>query len=342
MSYNRCCILYNQPHDNALPDELDVLDQVEYVEKNLNEIGIMTYRKGITADFMKEIAALAENKPDFVFNLVESISNKGELCYFIPALLNVYSIPFSGNPVEAMFITTSKVLTSKILKQAGITNPGFYFPSQLSRLVPGNRYIIKPVWEDGSQSITGESVFTFTHDYIKKLEGYDDTHWLIQDFIEGREFNISILAGVDGPEAMPPAELIFRNSWNDRPKIVDFRAKWEKGTFEYENTVREFPGDKLKPSLKARIIETALECWHVFSLKGYARVDMRIGENVSSLMSSSWLPFNPQFPRLLSLGKGVKFVFVQLRDDQPVPEISPIFSAGIYYTGEKEVKILCD
>jgi len=66
---------------------------------------------------------------------------------------------------------------------------------------------------------------------------------------------------------------------------------------------------------------------------------MRIGENVSSLMSSPWISFNPQFPRLLSLGKGVKFVFVQLRDDQLIPEISPIFSAGIYYSGEEEVKI---
>jgi len=42
MSKMRCSILYNQPHSNALPDELDVLDQVEFVEANLNEIGIKT------------------------------------------------------------------------------------------------------------------------------------------------------------------------------------------------------------------------------------------------------------------------------------------------------------
>ncbi len=74
------------PVKDALADELDVLDQVDYIEKNLMEIGIRTYRKGITSDFMNEIASLAAEKPDFVFNLVESINNKGELCYFIPAL----------------------------------------------------------------------------------------------------------------------------------------------------------------------------------------------------------------------------------------------------------------
>ena len=63
---------------------------------------------------------LAGEKPDFVFNLVESINNKGELCYFVPALLNMYSIPYSGNPLEALFMTTSKALTNKILCEQNI------------------------------------------------------------------------------------------------------------------------------------------------------------------------------------------------------------------------------
>lgn len=279
MSKMRCSILYNQPHANALPDELDVLDQVEFVEANLNEIGIKTYRKGITVDFMKEIADLKSDRPDFVFNLVESIANKGELCYFIPALLNVYSIPYTGNPVEAMFITTSKAFTIKALKQAGINNPGGFHPSQIHQLVTGNKYIIKPVWEDGSLGITGDSVFTFGPEQADRLKKYDDTHWLIQDYIDGREFNISIITSDNGPEVMPPAEMIFHNSWDDKPRIVDFKAKWEEGTFEFENTRREFPGDQLNKELKKRIEEIALKCWKIFDLKGYARIDMRIDKN---------------------------------------------------------------
>jgi D-alanine-D-alanine ligase len=279
MTGKKCCIIYNQPRENALPDELDVLDQVELIEKTLNELGIKTRRKGITADFMKEVAELAREKDDFVFNLVESINNKGELCYFIPALLNLYNIPYSGNPVEAMFITTSKSLTSKTLKKAGINNPGGYPPSNHNQLIPGCRYIIKPVWEDGSLGITGESVFTYTPEYGKKLAGFKDSHWLIEDYIEGREFNISVLAGIHGPEVMPPAEMVFRNFKDDQPKIVDFKAKWEEGTFEYENTIRNFPGEKLNPALRERIMDAALKCWHVFGLKGYARVDMRVDKN---------------------------------------------------------------
>ena len=279
MITKRCCILYNQPRDGALPDELDVLDQVDYIEKNLFEIGIKTYRKGITSNFMNEVASLAENKPDFVFNLVESINNKGELCYFVPALLNMYSIPYSGNPLEAMFITTSKALTNKILRETGITTPGSYFPSQYKMLIPGNRYIIKPIWEDGSLGITVDSVFIYQPGYEKKFNGLNDTHWIIQDYIDGREFNISVLAGENGPEVMPPAEMVFHNYDDEKPRIVDFKAKWEADSFEYVNTIREFPGNYLNPALAENLINTALKCWHVFGLKGYARVDIRIDKD---------------------------------------------------------------
>ncbi|MCU0474458.1 MAG: ATP-grasp domain-containing protein [Bacteroidales bacterium] len=279
MRGKRSCIIYNQPREDALPDELDVLDQVEMIEKTLHEIGIVTRKKGITAEFMKEVAELAQEKVDFVFNLVESINNKGELCYFVPALLNMYNIPYTGNPVEAMFITTSKSLTSKTLRNAGINNPGGYPPSQHKNLISGHRYIIKPIWEDGSLGITGESVFTYTPEYGEKIERFKDSHWLIEDYIDGREFNISVLAGKNGPEVMPPAEMVFHNFKDHQPKIVDFKAKWEEGTFEYENTIRNFPGDKLNPVLKERIMNAALQCWHVFGLKGYARVDMRVDKN---------------------------------------------------------------
>ncbi len=278
MIREKCCILYNMPRDGALPDELDVLDQVEYISKNLTELGIETYRKGITLDFMNEIRALANEKPGFVFNLVESINNKGEISYFVPALLNMYSIPYSGNPLEAMFMTTSKTLTSKTLQSAGINNPGMYLPSQPDTLIPGNRYIIKPVWEDGSLGITGGSVFTYVPGYEKKLKVYDDYHWLIEDFIDGREFNVSVLAGHNGPEVMPPAEIIFHNFGADKPHIVDFKAKWEPDSFEYKNTIREFPGSNMNLVLKEKIVTTALQCWHVFGLKGYARVDMRVDD----------------------------------------------------------------
>ncbi len=275
----RCCIIYNEPRAGALADELDVLDQVAYIEKHLIDLGLSVYRKGITENFMAEIAILAIEKPDFVFNLVESINNKGELIYFVPALLNLHRIPYSGNSLESIFLTTNKPICSKSMKNAGINNPGSYMPSQFKSLIPGRKYIVKPIWEDGSLGITSESVFECKPGFEKKLDGLDDSHWFIEDFIDGREFNISMLAGSHGPEVLPPAEIVFVNYDADRPRIIDFKAKWEMDSFEYINTVREFPGEKLSTRLKANLKEAAISCWNLFGLKGYVRVDVRTDKN---------------------------------------------------------------
>ena len=43
----------------------------------------------------------------------------------------------------------------------------------------------------------------------------------------------------------------------DMPKIVDFKAKWVEESFEYENTISEFPRNNLNPVLNEKIRE-----WH--------------------------------------------------------------------------------
>lgn len=275
----RCCIIYNEPGVEAHADELDVLDQVEHIGVHLSGLGIEVSKKGITANFMTEIAELAGQKYDLVFNLVESINNKGELNYFIPALLNMYSIPYSGNPLEAIFTTSNKTLAGSMMRNAGIKNPASFKPSLAGFLKEGTKYIIKPVWEDGSLGITGDSVFESGKGDKEKLKGFDDAHWFIEEYIEGREFNISILSGPDGPEVLPPAEILFVNFNDNRPKIVDFKAKWEPDSFEYINTVRKFPGDTLSNKLHTGLKKTAVECWNLFGLKGYARVDIRTDKN---------------------------------------------------------------
>jgi D-alanine-D-alanine ligase len=275
----KCCILYNKPGENAKADEWDIIHQVDYVETTLSKIGIDSYLKGITSGFMQEMADLQSNRPDFVFNLVESIDNRGELLYFIPALLNMYKIPYTGSPLESVFLTTSKVMTARMLDAGRINTPKWFLPSQYDLLESGKKYIIKPTWEDGSLGITSDSVFTFDRASVNKLKDYTDTHWIIQEYIDEREFNISIISSTDGPEVLPPAEMIFVGYDESKPKIVDFKAKWEEDSFEYKNTVREFPGDKLGSILLNSLNETAIKCWDVFGLRGYARVDIRVDNN---------------------------------------------------------------
>jgi D-alanine-D-alanine ligase len=277
----KCLIIYNEPASNALPDELDVLDQVDFIQEILEKLGYQVERQGITENFYNEIESISGQGYEFVFNLVESIGKNAEVLYFIPGLLNLYNIPYTGCPVEATFVTASKVLARNIMRANGIPVAGGYKASEASQLVTGKRYILKPVWEDGSLGITEDSVFTFDGSIPEILRNKDDQHWFIEDFIEGREFNVSVMAGPNGPEMLPPAEMLFIDYPENIPRIVSYRAKWEEDSFQYENSRRSFPdnlSDKLLHNLRAAVNA----CWHTFGLKGYARVDIRVDpdENV--------------------------------------------------------------
>jgi len=275
MKTKRCLIIYNEPAPDALPDELDVLDQVNFIDSTLQTLGYAVERRGITDDFFSETARIAGEDYEFVFNLVESLGQKAEILYFIPALLNMHHIPYTGCPVEAAFITGSKVLARRIMRANGIPVAGGYKVSDAGQLMPGRKYILKPVWEDGSLGITEESVFTFDGTVPEIVKGKNDRHWFIEDFIDGREFNVSVKSGPEGPEVLPPAEMTFIGYPDDMPHIVSWKAKWEEDTFQYDNSMRNFPGD-LSERLRKNIKDAVLACWHTFGLKGYARVDMRV------------------------------------------------------------------
>ena len=70
---------------------------------------------------------------------------------------------------------------------------------------------------------------------------------LAEAFIDGREFNLSLLAGGDGRarRSSPPAEIRFDAYPPGKVRVVGYRSKWEEGSFEFNNTPRsfEFPGD---------------------------------------------------------------------------------------------------
>lgn len=278
MKFTELVILYNEPVAGSGADDWDVLAQVAAVENSLKELGIVSEKTGIHTGFMQQIEELTKAGVHHVFNLVEAIGNKGELNYFIPALLNQKGIAYTGNPLEALFLTTSKRLSGQTLRQNGILVPQSFKPSEWKKMVPGCKYILKPVWEDGSAGIIPESVFTFYGQIPQIVSKADDQYWLMEEFVDGREFNVSVLSGENGPEVLPLAEIIFRNFGPERPRIVDYNAKWSPGSFEYENTVRTFPDMSEQKVLVESLRKATLDTWNCLGLKGYARVDMRVDE----------------------------------------------------------------
>ncbi len=269
---------------DATPDELDVLEERDFYKENLETLGYKVYSKPFPFDYSQLARDKEAYNPVFLVNLVETIYNDGRLIHVAPAFFDYLGIPYTGCSSEVVYLTSNKLTTKLILKANGINMPDYLSKDNFEHtLLTGEKYILKSVWEHASVSIDEnvtrlmddkEALMAIITDSVKKgKEVYAD------QYIEGREFNISILGGKEGPQVLLPAEMCFYNYPEGKLKVVGYRAKWVEDSFEYENTRRTFDFAPEDAPLLEELKQICLRCWKAFGLKGYARVDFRVDKN---------------------------------------------------------------
>ncbi|TSA29239.1 MAG: ATP-grasp domain-containing protein [Bacteroidetes bacterium] len=278
-------IVTNKLSANPREDELDVLEQAATVETACMELGLSTARMEMDLDLGKAMRQILKEKPDIIFNLVESLDNRGEFAYMAPSLFSSLQIPYSGSPVIPLFLASNKVLSKQELRRLGLPTPEWFGTGETGKLNPAGQYILKPVWEEGSLDLDESSVFKGSNNTMKQAAARKSAeHYFIEEFVEGREFNISVLAGLQGPEVLPLAEMEFMDFPAGKPRILGYRSKWEEYSFEYTHTTRTFRVHEEDKALYGMLTDLCVACWQGFGLKGYARVDFRVNRNGEPLI----------------------------------------------------------
>jgi len=298
----KIAVLHSQILQGATRDEQDIMVQVEAVSQALGSLGFEPVIIPFSPDLELTVNALLGSKPDLVFNLVETVIGSGRFVHLAPTILDYLKIPYTGSRTEAIFLTSNKLLAKKILKPLGIPTPKWISLESTTeedpvdgdledyKPVSSDPHIIKSVWEHASIGLDEGSVITADTRHTDRLrylrqemehrKERDGQDCFAEIYIEGREFNLSLLASDNGPrpQVLPPAEIRFEDYPSGKFKIVDYRAKWDEDSFEYRHTSRcfEFP-DEDRPLLK-QLAELAKKCWYIFKLAGYARVDFRVDQ----------------------------------------------------------------
>jgi D-alanine-D-alanine ligase len=221
-------------------------------------------------------------RPDIVFNLVESPLGKGRLIHLAPLLLERKSLTFTGAGTRAILLSSNKLMAKRLLKEHGLPTPPWCKQGGCGDLpAQAGRWIIKSVWEHASIGLDEDSVVPGLS--IQELEqemakrcGRLGGECFAERFVEGREFNLSLLASDRGVQVLPPAEIIFQGYAQDKPKVVGYKAKWDSESYEYHHTPRNYhfpPQDRI---MLQNLTALSLRSWRVFGLRGWARVDFRV------------------------------------------------------------------
>lgn len=258
------------------PDEIDTLVSAAAVARSLKSLGYRTQIIRVGLD-LRAIERLASRAPRLVFNLVEALTADMRMASIVPATLERFGIGYTGASFDALAATLSKVRAKQLMRAAGLPTPDWSETGE--GLAGGRRYLVKSIDEHASVGIDGASIvdgFDAAAEIVARQSRFGG-RFFAECYVEGREFNISLVEGAGGVEVLPMPEIVFEGFAVGQPRIVDYDAKWNEDSYEYHHTPRLFGVEQRQPGLAAELRAIALGTWELFGLTGYARVDFRVG-----------------------------------------------------------------
>lgn len=228
----------------------------------------------------KTIKSLPKHPTDFFFNLAEGIGNLPDTEYEVIAFLEKIKKPFSGSGSKTLQLTTDKAKTKELLLDHQLPTPAFQVINSGDSLNPKLCFplVVKPVAKDGSVGINGHSVLENAADVIDQVDFLTKTYQesaLVEEYIDGRELNVTVLGNGSAAIVLPVSEIIFGKSFEEKYKMVNFAAKWEEDTADYRDTIGVCPA-KLDEKTLDNITKFSLEAFNLTDCHDYARVDFRL------------------------------------------------------------------
>lgn len=258
-------------------DEVDTLVETIQVKESLSRLNHEVVVSTFSLNLEEDERIIKENSPDFIFNLVETLNSNSSL-HLAPLVFEQNKIRYSGGSSFSLFMTGDKVLSKQFLKTNRIKTADFYSydsPS-VSRKLINRKVISKPISDESSRGINDDSIHIFKSkeeikDFINK-----NPDFFIEEYIEGREFNISALKIGSDVVVLPVAEMKFIDFPDDKPKILNYNSKWDEQSFEYKHSQRSFDKSDNNEPLYEQLVKITKKCYSNLGNKGYLRVDFRV------------------------------------------------------------------
>jgi D-alanine-D-alanine ligase len=277
LAYNDDAALAAGEADDAL-GVTGVLDQLAAVEQACLDLGWEPRRVAVGTDLGAAVEQLQNPRPDVVFTMVESVGGDARLEAAAGGVFEWLRLPYTGPAPAATAIALHKPLTRAVLQAAGVAVPRGVVLERGDEALDGLSFpvIVKPSREDGSHGIRVDSVAADEQaargraDYV--IARYAQPA-LVEELVDGREFNVCLLGSPDDPQVLPLREIDFTLPPH-LSRIVSYEAKWKPESVEYAGTWPQ-PVDG-PPELVDAVVSAARSAYTAVGLRDYGRVDVRL------------------------------------------------------------------
>jgi D-alanine-D-alanine ligase len=216
------------------------------------------------------LEALANLDCDLAFNLVEEgLNNDSSLEPHLPAILDVYGIPYTGGDYLSLGLTGDKSRAKEILGFHGIATPPFQvFSAADEPLREGLAFplIVKPLREDASIGVFRDSVVADEHALRRQvrriLRRYRQPA-IAEEYIDGRELSAGVIELGARRVVTPMNEVVF-NVPPGALRVYTYTAKWDSESDEYKSIVPDqCPAENVPPAVEEELRALAARVFEV-------------------------------------------------------------------------------
>jgi len=259
--------------------EATVAEVADSVYAAITDVGYNATILPLRESLMSLVRRVKELKVDVLVNLCEEFRSRPQLEANVAAMLEAVGIPFTGCPSKALAICQDKFKAKAVLNAFGLpTAKGWLATTADQKIDIPFPAIVKPNQEDASLGIYQDSVVrdaASLHERVSKIINIYKQAALVEEFIQGREFNVAVLE-TDRLRALPVSEIDFSAMPESAPHICSYEAKWFEDHVLYATTPAVCPAP-VSDGLRDKLQQYAMAAFQAMGCRDYARVDFRMG-----------------------------------------------------------------
>jgi len=209
---------------------------------------------------------------DLVIDHTDTFRGSGVLRPLVRVLLEGYGARIVGSDARACFLADNKIAAKACLANAGIpVPPGVVVTSKKQTMPCWLKYpaVLKPAFEHMSRGLGLAETEDEIHGGIAVLIDRFRQPILVETFIPGREFAVSLLEEENGLSVLPPLE------WQLHPgesAVLTEAFKRSDVPAERQDVLQA----ELPPDLSAELKNLSCLAFRTLGLRDYARFDIRL------------------------------------------------------------------
>jgi D-alanine-D-alanine ligase len=256
---------------SAYEAEIEVEKRAADVVAEINKLGVQAKASPGDQYFLTNLLV---DKPDLVFNLVDTLKGKDKLQTSVPAALELSNIPYTGAEMEGLVIGNNRNLTKNLLLAYKIPTPNFQFIRRAGTQVDetlGLPLIVKLNESGGSVGIDNKAVQETLKDAQKKVDSMLETYKIpviVEQFIDGNEITAVVYDdGVKNHVFL--AQKIFKNKADGKHNFTSFESYDDETAYRYK---------KVDDEIAAKLAPIVVRVFNCLSNKDYAKFDIRVDD----------------------------------------------------------------